>query len=296
MKKNILFCLGRKHASWGEVPDEYHRSKLVVPRMSGHGKLDQALLLHRRAKRVHVSLWKYLTQIYPRPHWFMTILFPKVGWVTELSAETPGKARAALDRLHKAFKDRFPRGYLVWTLEFSIKRGLHVHYACEPGEEMSEKRLTKWLFRKWSGICGIGEEDCVMVDRYDHGENDGLHANYLTKQIKLKNRGFLIEHFGRKRTWSKVGGSRIPVQKTVDVWVSESELDVLRSYIIKAIKKKIRKLQTDSSGLVSSKDKMVRKLERQMDKVKSKCSMHCLGDDLRNSLKAKLLEMKNARG
>jgi len=292
MKKNILFCLGRKYASWGKEPDQYERNDLIAPRKTYPGRLDSALLLYRRSKRVHVSLWKFLTQIYPPPDLFITILFPRVRWATELTDETPGKARAALDRLHKAFKDRFPRGYLVWTLEFTAKRGLHVHYACKTGEEMSEKRLTKWLFGKWSGICGIGEENCVEVDRYNHGKNDGLHANYLTKRSKLKNKASLVECFGRKRTWSKVGRAMIPVQKTVDVWVSESELNTLRKHIIKELKAKIRRIQTDPGSSGESIEKAVRKLARQIRKVKSKCSMHCLDDDLRAILKAKLLEMK----
>jgi hypothetical protein len=262
------------------------------PAPKNQQKLSPELKLYRRAKRVHSKLRLILSNIYPRPFWFITTTFPDYSWVKALKLSTPLKTQSLLDRLHRAFKYKFPKGYLVWSIEYKNGTGVHVHYACRTKTKISKKEVEKWFLKKWHSICDFDDEDAVFVEHYDHKTEDGVHDNYLTTDGKLKNKAKLIKNFGKQYVFGVVNRENMPVHETSVFSLAETQVDVLKRMLIKDIIKQRDKVLTLAIE-ETEKNAKINKLRIHYEMVKSDYFRHYCGKGLRKRIVKTLEEMES---
>lgn len=256
-------------------------------------EISHSLKLRNRAKRVHSTLRLILSNIDPRPFWFVTIVFPPHRWATQLEKRTQEKVQGLLARLHRAFKHAYEKGYLVWSIEYSHRKGIHVHYACRTKTKISAEKLQNWFCKKWHGICEFDDDNAVDVRRYDRINGkaaDGLHDNYLTKKSKLKHKMALIDTFNNKNTFGFVNRNNIPFFEDENFTLNEDELNRLRPLMIKDLKRQREEIMSSLED-DDSKAQKVALLKVQYLKIKSGFSRHYSDDDLRSLARKCLREM-----
>lgn len=254
-------------------------------------KLSSDLRLYKRAKRVHSKLRLTLSNIDPRPFWFITITFPDYTWVETLKASTPSKTLKLLYRLHRAFKHKFPKGYLVWSIEYKDGRGVHVHYACRTRTKISKKEVQDWFLKKWHSICDFDDEDAVLVEHYDYRTEDGVRDNYVTTEEKLINKAKLIKNFTKQRVFGTVNKKNIPEHDTTVYSLGMEQVDILRHMLIKDIVRQRDKILSDNLKKAEEKAK-IQKLRNHYEMVKSDYFRHYCGKSLKKRIVKALEEME----
>lgn len=274
--------LGLKFISWAPKRDK----RIIRSRSVSCGrelqKPDDGLKIYRKAKRSTVGLYKYLTQIFPRPFWFVTVLFPKQFNEAGLSREACAEAKVLLTRLHREFRYQYPNGYLVWSIEHGSNRGLHVHYACRTRRKIKLGELSRWFAFVWQDISGNSDINSVTVLSYDHKHKDGLHASYLTSRKKLNAKAHVIKCFEKKYTWGKVGGENIPIKKPLARFPNRKAMNEIRNYLIASVTDEIA-LHSESNNSVQAEVKLKR-LKKQLSKLKSNYSLHYISQDERKAI------------
>lgn len=192
---------------WAFVPSEKRQG--CTPQ--DYSDITEEERLYRKTKRRRKGLIEALYSLGTHPKWFATVVYdePKARKISG------AELKRDIDKLSVYIRRYYPKGWFIYSIEYSRKSGFHLHLlgrlGVKPGTsgELFERQLSLW----WQRITGASEEKHTHVRFLKNKRVAEKRYGYLTKPSKINGHLKATILLEKKYNYGFINKANCPIQE-----------------------------------------------------------------------------------